>query len=299
MLRIGVISAYPDDDWHAQRIARAAAGRHHVDVLAPTDFAAELRDGAPRVSVAGKDARSWDLFLTPRALGDEGNADVQVELYRALHRQGARLCNGVEALLIAVDKFRTTWELARAGVATPPAYVVQTASQLDVALSALGEVVVKPVYGSLGIGVERLRDRPRLLARLEEQGALYLQQFVADATLDVRAFVIGDRVAAALAREPREGEFRGNLRLGARARSIELDEMAARAAVRATQVVGLEYAGVDLLLSPRGVEVLEINGTPSFRGILAASGLDMAPLIVDWATRVRPSAPQVWGSPSP
>ena len=289
MLRIGVISAYPDEDWHAQRIALAAARHDRVDVLAPTDFAAEVRSGAPRVTVRGRDAAEWDLFLTPRALGDEGNADVQLELYRVLARQGARLCNDLDALLVAVDKFRTSWELARAGLPTPEARVVQNEAQLVAALDALGDVVVKPVYGSLGIGVERAGAgrRQRLAALLAERGALYLQRFVADAELDVRAFVVGDRVEAAVARAPRVGDFRGNLRLGATLQPIDLDRAAAELAVRATRAIGLDYSGVDLLVGPRGPEVLEINGTPSFRGIFAATGRDMAPAIVDWATRER------------
>lgn len=289
MLRIGIISAYPDEDWHAQRIALAAARRDHVDVLAPTEFAAELRAGAPRVTVRGRDAAEWDLFLTPRALGDEGDPDVQLELYRALAQQGAQLCNDVDALLIAVDKFRTSWELARAGLPTPEARVVQTEPQLGAALDALGDVVVKPVYGSLGIGVERAGAgrRQRLAALLEDRGALYLQRFVTDAVIDVRAFVIGDRVEAAVARAPRAGDFRGNVHLGATVEPMDLDRAAAEVAVRATRTLGLDYAGVDLLVGPRGPEVLEVNGTPSFRGIWRATGRDMAPLIVEWATRQR------------
>src|SRR5207247_3970042 len=99
VLRIGVISAYHDEDWHAQRIASAAARHHHVEILRPTDFAAEVRTAGSRVTVRGGDAAAYDLFFTPRALGEEGDADVQLELYRLLARGGARLCNDVEALL--------------------------------------------------------------------------------------------------------------------------------------------------------------------------------------------------------
>ncbi|MGZ3405548.1 MAG: ATP-grasp domain-containing protein [Polyangia bacterium] len=285
MLRIGVISAYPDDDWHASRIVEAATRAHRVDVLLPTEFAAEVGGGCARVMVRGRDAGTWDLFLTPRALGDDGDADVQLELYRVLARSGARLINDVDALLVAVDKFRTSWELARAGIPTPEARVVQTREQAHTALIALGDVVVKPVYGSLGIGVERLRrkDGDRLEALLAVRGALYLQRFVDGARLDVRAFVVGDRVQAAIARQPRDGDFRGNRHQGGRERAIELDAATAERALAATRAVGLDYAGVDLLVGARGVEVIEVNGTPSFRGIFEATGRDMAPAIVEYA----------------
>ncbi len=293
MLQIGVISAYAADDWHARRIAEAAASVGRVDVLLPTDFAAEIRAGAPRLVVmrdgGARPVDEWDLFLTPRALGDEGDADVQLELYRVLARSGARLINDVDALLVAIDKFRTSWELARAGLPTPEARVVQTRAQAAAALAALGDAVVKPVYGSLGVGIERLgRDaRARADELLAARGALYLQRFVAGATLDVRAFVVGDRVAAAVARTPRDEDFRSNAFQGATMRPYTLDDATAKLAVAATRVVGLDYSGVDLLVGPRGVEIIEVNGTPSFRGLFEATGRDMAPAIVEHATRAR------------
>jgi tetrahydromethanopterin:alpha-L-glutamate ligase len=286
VLRIGVISAYPDDDWHAGRIVEAAAREHRVDVLAPTEFAAEVEGGHSRVTVRGRDSGTWDLFLTPRALGDDGDADVQLELYRVLARSGARVVNDIDALLVALDKFRTSWELARVGIPTPEARVVQTHDQARAAMSALHDVVVKPVYGSLGIGVERLKrsDSARLDALLTARGALYLQRFVDGARLDVRAFVVGDRVHAAMAREPRDGDFRGNRHQGGSARAIELDAATTALAVAATRAVGLDYSGVDLLVGARGAEVIEVNGTPAFRGIFEATGRDMAPAIVAHAT---------------
>src|SRR5437868_5995448 len=109
VLRIGVISAYPDDDWHARRIVEAAARVDRVDVLAPTEFSAEVAGRCVRIMVRGRDAGEWDLFLTPRALGDDGDADVQLELYRVLARSGACLVNDVDALLVAICKFRSCW----------------------------------------------------------------------------------------------------------------------------------------------------------------------------------------------
>jgi tetrahydromethanopterin:alpha-L-glutamate ligase len=289
VLRIGVISAYPDLDWHAQRIALAAGRHDHADILQPTDFCAEVKSGASRVQARGRDAREYDLFLTPRALGDEGDADVQLELYRLLAATGAKVVNDVDALLRALDKLRTSWELARAGLPTPEVRVVQTAAQAEAALAALGRAVAKPVYGSLGSGVERLErgDGARAQALVSRWGALYLQRYVDDALVDVRAFVVGDRVEAAVQRQPQAGEFRGNVQLGADVEPIVLDAATAALAVRATQLLGLVYSGVDLLVTPRGAELIEVNGTPAWQSIFVATGRDMAPAIVDEATRAR------------
>jgi hypothetical protein len=108
---------------------------------------------------------------------------------------------------------------------------------------------------------------------------------------DVRAFVVGERVAAAVARRPRPGDFRGNTFQGGRARAITLGPEVASLAVRATSEVGLDYGGVDLLLTDGEALVIEVNGTPSFRALNAATGRDMARAIVDHAVkRVRRSA---------
>jgi len=282
LLRIGVISAYPHDDWHARRIVEAATRSAQADVLDPCDFAAEITAGRSRILVRGRDAADWDLFLTPRALGDSGDADVQLELYRVLARAGAAVSNDVDALLVALDKFRTSWELSRAGLPTPDARVVQTEEQARAALDELGDAVAKPVYGSLGLGVERLGrgDDARLQALLAARGALYLQRFVDGARLDVRAFVVGDRVEAAMGRVPRSGDFRSNAHQGAAGRALELDDKEAAIAVAATRALGLDYSGVDLLVGAEGAQVLEVNGTPSFRAIYEATGRDMAPAIV-------------------
>jgi ribosomal protein S6--L-glutamate ligase len=281
-VRIGVISAYPDEDWDARAIHAAAARRAEARLLAPTDFGARV-DGETVITACGERADRYDLFLTPRAIGDRGDAELQIEIYRLLAESGARLVNDVRALLSAIDKLRSSWELARAGVATPRVAVAQDLVEARRAAQELAPVVAKPLYGSLGFGVERLFGDERLGELLARHGAIYLQEFVAGAQLDVRAFVVGARVEAAVARRPRPGEFRSNARLGGRSHEIALDGAAAQAAVRAAGALGLDYAGVDLLITDGGPLVLEVNGTPSFRDIGRATGRDMAAAIVDYA----------------
>jgi ribosomal protein S6--L-glutamate ligase len=144
--------------------------------------------------------------------------------------------------------------------------------------------VVKPNYGSLGIGVERIdaNERDRLAQLLAQHGALYLQEFV-DGAIDVRALVVGTRVEAAIARRPRPGEFRANVSRGAEARAMRLPDTIAHLAVRAARAIGLDYAGVDLLLRDGGATVLEVNGTPGFAAVERATGRDIAGAIVTHA----------------
>jgi ribosomal protein S6--L-glutamate ligase len=281
---IGIIAAYPDEDWDAQRIAGAAREHGRVELLSPLDFAVEIERGDPRVTVRGQDARRYDLFLTPRAVGDAGDADFQIEVYQLLGAQ-VPMVNEVAALVTAIDKFKSSWRFAEAGLPAPRVRVAQRLDEACRALVELTQAVVKPLYGSLGIGVERLstEDGPRLRELLERHRALYLQAFVADARADVRAFVVGDRVEAAIARQARPGEFRANIHQGAGFESFVLDDESARLAVRAARLIGLDYAGVDLLLTDGGPLLLEVNGTPSFRAVNTATGRDMAEAIVEHA----------------
>jgi ribosomal protein S6--L-glutamate ligase len=270
--RIGIFTAYPDDDWHSRRIVEAARAHGEVDLLSATDLTAEIdRDGC-RMRVRAEDWSRWDLFLTPRAIGEEGDGELQLELYGALADAGALLVNDVRALVIAIDKFRSSWRLRRAGLPTPRTFVAQTLDEAERVLAELGQAIVKPNYGSLGIGIARVRqgERARLAALLERNRALYLQELVEAA--DVRAFVVGPRVAAAMVRE------------GEHAREFALPLDAQRLAVRAARTLGLDYAGVDLMIAGRGAAtVIEVNGTPHFEKVERATGRDMARALVAYA----------------
>ncbi len=285
LIRIGVVTAWPEDDWHSGRLLEACRRRVDAVVLDPASLAAQIGEGAVAVHAAGAPAAAFDAFVLARGMGRSGDPDLQFEIYRALEGSGAVVVNRIDALLAAQDKFRTSWLLAQGGVATPRAAVAQTAADAERALSALGEAVAKPVAGSLGEGVERARHDPagrRLVGeRIARDGAVYLQEYVPHPGCDLRVFVVGGLARAAIARHAEPGEWRTNLGGGGRAEAVEIAPEIAAAAEAATAALGLDYAGVDLVLGPEGVVVLEVNGTPHWRGILEATGLDMAEVIAE------------------
>jgi tetrahydromethanopterin:alpha-L-glutamate ligase len=289
---IGVAAAYGlAEDWHAQAIARAAERAGDVRVIAPEDLAVtNAVDGRPRVMVGALDARTLDVVLMARAIGDRGDADVQLTLYRALEETGVALVNPVGPLLAAIDKLHTSLTLVARGIATPAFAVAQSSDDAERALESLGEVVGKPIFGSLGLGVERLSsgaaaDHARVAELLDERGALYLQKFV-PAQREVRAIVVGHEVVAAVARRPRPDDFRANAHQGGEARATRPTEAEAETAVRASRALGLEYAGVDLITGDdERPLVLEVNGTPSFRVLSEVTGRDVAAAIVAHAVQ--------------
>jgi ribosomal protein S6--L-glutamate ligase len=237
------------------------------------------------VLAGGAPAGDFDAFVLARGLGREGDPDVQFEIYRALEATGAVVVNRLEPLLAAQDKFRTSWLLRLAGVPTPRAAVAQTGEDAERALEELGEAVAKPLCGSLGDGVERVRPddegRARVRERVAQEGAVYLQAWVPNRGRDLRVFVVGGRARAAIVRHAPAGEWRTNVERGARTARTTLRRDVAAVAEAAAVALGLDYAGVDLVPTPEGATVLEVNGNPSWRGILEATGLDMAEVITE------------------
>lgn len=292
-VRFGVVTAWPEEDWHSRRLVQACARRGVVSTIDPGALATFVSDAAVEVHAGRRQASSFDALLLARGLGRGGDPDVQFEIYRALEGTGAVVANRIDALLAAQDKLRTSWLLRRAGVPTPRAAAVQRARDAGAVLAALGEAVVKPVAGSLGEGLERIRPgragRRTLAERIARDGAAYVQAWVEHGGRDLRLFVVGDRVAGAMERIAAPGEWRTNVERGARVRPMQPDAGLARIAVRAARALGLDWAGVDLVRSPDGPTVLEVNGTPSWVGILEATGEDMAEPIAEhvWARAQR------------
>jgi RimK family alpha-L-glutamate ligase len=156
------------------------------------------------------------------------------------------------------------------------------------AVRTLGDVVIKPIFGSLGQGMIRT-DNPEVALRVvrtldQVRAVFYVQQAIDSGGRDVRVFVVGGRVLGAIERRAPAGEWRTNVALGGTARALSLPDDWATMAVRAAAAVGADYAGVDLLPARDGaVYVLEVNGIPGWEGLQAATGLDVAGAVVDQA----------------
>src|SRR5262245_45632129 len=152
---------------------------------------------------------------------------------------------------------------------------------------AMGDVVVKPLFGSMGHGMMRVSDPDmayRVFKALEQLRAVfYLQRVVEHDGCDVRAFVLGGRTIAAIERRAAGDDWRTNIARGGSARPIELPREWVELAQSAAKVVGADYAGIDLLPSRDGrVFVLEVNGIPGWRALQQATGLDIADALVEY-----------------
>jgi RimK family alpha-L-glutamate ligase len=196
----------------------------------------------------------------------------------ALHTLAVPCINSPRALERTIDKFLASALIARAGLPTPRTIACERRDDALEAFDELGgDVIVKPLFGAMGAGMTRVDDRDvayRVFHALEIERAVYYLQEALPPDRDVRAFVVGGRVLAAIERVA-EG-WRANLARGAQARPIELTEKQERLCLEAADALGTDYAGVDLL----GDHVLELNGIPGWHGLQNATGVEVAPTLV-------------------
>ena len=204
--------------------------------------------------------------------------------------RGIAVVNSAWAIERSVDKFYTTARLQEAGLPVPETVVCDCAGAAMEAirqmLAAGGEVIVKPIFGSMGHGLVRIADAElawRVVRPLEQmRSVFYVQRAIDSGGRDVRLFVVGGRVVGAIERTAPPGDWRTNVARGGIARAIEPSSEWKDYALAATRAVGADYAGVDLLESRAGeVFVLEVNGIPGWKGLQSATGVDVAASIVE------------------
>ena len=217
------------------------------------------------------------------------NGSLEQIIYRvdALHwleDRGVAVVNSPRAIERCVDKFYTSALLQEAGLPKPETVVCERPDDAIAAFRALGDIIVKPLFGSMGLGMIRVADPEtafRVFRALEAIRAVYyLQRTIEHGGRDVRAFIVGGRVVGAIERSA--PGWRTNVSRGGAARPVELSPEWTGLALRAAHAVGADYAGVDLIAALDGtVYVIEVNAIPGWRGLQEATGLDVAGAIVD------------------
>ncbi len=265
-------------------IEAAREQRHTVRVLDPLRCYMRIAAGDFAMHYKGKPLTGYDAVI-PRigaSVTRYGSA-----VLRQFELMGTCTPNPSDAILKARDKLRAHQLLAAQGIHMPVTVFGDNPDDTGDLLNLLGPPphVIKLTESSQGAGVilaEKLSASRGITEALRGLYANFLvQEFVAEAKgADLRCFVVGDRVVAAMRRQAPSGEFRSNLHRGGTAVGVSPSEAECEVAVRATKVLGLGIAGVDLIRSDRGPLVLEVNASPGLEGIESASGKDIAGEIV-------------------
>lgn len=268
------------ENWHTQALRQAFARLGYDVVWLPVTRLAARVGGRPAATAGGHGADDLEAVLVRGIPGGSLEQVIfRLDVMHTLDRMGVLVVNPPAAVEKTVDKFYTSRLLAEAGLPTPETIVAERMEEAMAAFHHFRDVVVKPLFGSLGKGMVRITDADtayRVFRALElSRSIFYLQRFIPHDNRDVRALVVGERVVAAMHRVA-EG-WKTNLAQGGRAEPCRLDDALAACCVRAARAVGAYYAGVDLVTDSRGSHyVVEVNGIPGWSGLQSTTSLDIA-----------------------
>lgn len=264
---------------------------HHVEVVDPLRCVLLIRPEGPAILAGGRELTPPDVVI-PR-VGSMGT-DYSVAVVRHLELMRVPVLNGSEAISRAKHKLACLQELASRNLPVPDTLIARYPRDLDRLMKLLGgpPVILKLLRGTQGTGVIFAESRQSVESVLETVWSLgediLLQRFIAESKgRDLRALVLDGKVAAAMRRVGPPGEFRSNIHRGGVGEAVKLNRSYARVAVAGAKALGLRAAGVDMLETAAGPVLLEVNASPGFEGLEAATGVNAARAIVKTAMAMR------------
>ncbi|MFW5452301.1 30S ribosomal protein S6--L-glutamate ligase [Thioalkalivibrio sulfidiphilus] len=287
--------------YSTRRLMEAArTNGHEVQVLDPLRCYMNITSAKPTIHYKGKELTGFDAVI-PRigaSITFYGTA-----VLRQFEMMGVFPVNESVAISRARDKLRSLQLLSRKGVGLPVTGFAHSPDDIDDLLAEVqgAPLVVKLLEGTQGVGVVLAETRKAaesvIQAFMGLRQNILVQEFVKEAGgTDLRCFVIGGKVVAAMQRRAKEGEFRSNLHRGGSAEPVKLTPQERATAVKAAKVIGLNVCGVDILRSSHGPVVIEVNASPGLEGIETASGVDVAGRIVSFIEQnARPHRTQTRG----
>jgi len=288
-VKIGILASQAG--WHVLGLQAALERRGAVvERYSSTRLLARIA-ATPRVSVRGTPLDDCAALLV-RGIPTAALEQIifRVDVLHRLENLGVRVINSATAIERSVDKYYTSSLLEDAGIPTPRTIVTEQFEEAVAAFDELGgDVIVKPLFGSEGVGMVRVSDRDlahRVFRTLElGRYVYYLQEYIPHADWDIRAFVLGGRLLAAMKR--RANGWKTNVAQGAESEPLRLDPDLEALSLRAAALVGADYAGVDIVCDQHGHPyVLEVNGIPGWRGLQRTVEFDVADAIAGYVLGV-------------
>lgn len=232
--------------------------------------------------------------LIPR-LDFSVNIELETSIIKQFQLMGIPLVNKYLPIARAKNKLRTLQVLTKYKIPVPKTMIVRKIDYLDDVIKKIGgyPVVIKAPFGSYGKEVAMLESRRSLTSALDimwkqnRTSIILIQEYVHEADdSDLRVFVVGDKIVAAMKRTARAGDFRSNLQLGGVASNVKPTVEEEKMAIKATKVLGLDVCGVDILRSRSGSMVMEMNANPGISGITKVTGVDVAAEMVKYAAKM-------------
>lgn len=283
-MKIGIVTRNRNS-WSSTQLCEALTNRNipHVcfsfpQLIAHVGYLPHLKVGNTNISEL-LDA----LIIRPIGRGSLEEIVFRMDMLYSLQRNGFYVINPPEAIEHCVDKYDILAILEENKIPVPRTAVTESVDNALKAFNELGgDVVVKPLFGSRGIGATRVTDFEVASTIFRSitfyRGVIYLQEFVPHGFSDIRAFVVGSHVVAAMRRVA--AGWKTNYSQGARPEHITLDKSLEDMAVKSAKSIECKIAGVDILESPKGPCVVEVNSQPGWRGLQSITRVNIADEIV-------------------
>lgn len=296
MKKLGIVVTDPND-WTANALISEAEKRGFQTVCPDLGKLETSISRNVKHTTNGTDLSDLDAII----IRDMGSGSNDAHLFRFdvlqdLAKNGKIMINPPAAIQNAANKFHASCLISEAGIPTPHTFVTQDTDSAIEIISKLGDVVLKPVFGYKGIGIERIKDNVVLApdgtscpaevydlvsSYIGEKGIVYIQEFIENPGRDIRAFVIDGNIAGSIYRKAPDGCWINNLSQGGSPQRCELTAEQERICIDAADAIGAVYAGVDLIEGEEGCYVLEVNATPSGAGIYSSLNINVAEHILD------------------
>jgi len=285
-MKIGILSRN-SRLYSTRRLVEAAIERgHKVHVLDVLRCYMNISSHHPTIHYKGRELSGFDAVI-PR-IGASVTA-YGTAVLRQFEMMGVYPLNESVAISRARDKLRALQLLSRRGIGLPVTGFAHQPDDITDLIDMVGgaPLVIKLLQGTQGIGVMLADTRQAAENMIESflglKASVLVQQYIREANgADIRCFVVGNRVVAAMQRQAGDGEFRSNLHRGGKATVVRITPAERATAVRAAATIGLNVAGVDILRSDQGPMVLEVNSSPGLGGIERATGKDIADKIIQF-----------------
>jgi ribosomal protein S6--L-glutamate ligase len=276
--------------YSTRRLVEAAVERgHEAPVINTLRAYMNIASHRPEIHYNGEILTGFDAVI-PRigaSITFYGTA-----VLRQFEMLGVYPINESVAISRSRDKLRSLQLLARKGIGLPVTGFAHSPDDIEDLIKMVGgaPLVIKLLEGTQGIGVVLAETQKAAESVIEAflglRVNILVQEYIKEAGgADIRCFVIGDKVVAAMKRQGAEGEFRSNLHRGGTATVIKITPEERSTAVRAANIMGLNVAGVDILRSNHGPVVMEVNSSPGLEGIETATGKDIAGMIIEFIER--------------